>query len=335
MATFEIQISSLKNTVSSILEQLFECKLTRKPELIQELWSGYGELNRYYLENHEFDSVIVKHIQFPTQNQHPRGWNTDTSHFRKVKSYEIELEWYRNWAKKCTDNCRVPKCYGIKTEGEEQVLVLEDLDAMGFALRKSSLTVEQAKLGLKWLAHFHATFMENTPQNLWKEGSYWHLETRPDELEVMKAGRLKNKAAEIASSLANSEFQTIIHGDAKVANFCFSEDMKHIAAVDFQYVGGGCGMKDLAYFLGSCMIEQNCENSEEELLGYYFEELEKGLILNKDQLDFNALEKEWRYLYAFAWADFSRFLLGWMPTHQKLNSYSKRMVEQVLESLKE
>jgi len=45
------------------------------------------------------------------------------------------------------------------------------------------------------------------------------------------------------------------------------------------------------------------------------------------------LEKEWRKLYPYAWADFSRFLIGWSPKHHKLNQYSKKMVENVLNNL--
>ena len=48
----------------------------------------------------------------------------------------------------------------------------------------------------------------------------------------------------------------------------------------------------------------------------------------------NKLEQEWRALYSIAWADFTRFLMGWMPTHQKLNAYSKLMVEKALNSIK-
>jgi Ser/Thr protein kinase RdoA (MazF antagonist) len=67
------------------------------------------------------------------------------------------------------------------------------------------------------------------------------------------------KAAVIDQVLNNCSYQTIVHGDAKLANFCFSKEGA-VSAVDFQYVGGGCGMKDVAYFLGSCLT------GKEELL---------------------------------------------------------------------
>lgn len=70
--------------------------------------------------------------------------------------------------------------------------------------------------------------------------------TRPDELSAMKPSHLKGAAEAIDSKLNQCKFQTIVHGDAKVANFCFTPDSKSIAAVDFQYVGSGCGMKDVA-----------------------------------------------------------------------------------------
>ena len=55
--------------------------------------SGYGSIKRYNLKGSDYTSVIVKHVE-PDQGAHPRGWNTDLSHQRKLKSYQVELNWY-------------------------------------------------------------------------------------------------------------------------------------------------------------------------------------------------------------------------------------------------
>ena len=62
-------------------------------ETIQSLWSGYGSLDRYGLVGSEFDTVVVKHVRFPEQPRHPRGWNTDISDQRKRRSYQVETTW--------------------------------------------------------------------------------------------------------------------------------------------------------------------------------------------------------------------------------------------------
>ena len=302
-------------------------------EEIQSLWSGYGKISRYALEDAEQETVIVKNIIFPNQANHPRGWNTDSSHQRKVKSYQIETEWYKSYAHLCDDDSRIPKCYGTESIGEVQVIVLEDLDAAGYPVRKSELSIKEAKLCLKWLANFHATFLNIKPKGLWEVGTYWHLATRPDEFKAMDASPLKQAAYQIDETLNNCQYKTLVHGDAKVANFCFSEDMDKVAAVDFQYVGGGCGMKDVAYLLGSCLTENECDIFEKELLNYYFFELRISLDDTGNQFNFSKLEKEWRHLFSFAWADFTRFLMGWMPTHQKVNSYSEIQIEKAIKEL--
>lgn len=180
---------------------------------------------------------------------------------------------------------------------------------------------------LRWLARFHALFLGVAPERLWPVGTYWHLETRPDELAAMDHPRLQAAAADLDAILSACRFKTIVHGDAKLANFCFSPSGEDVAAVDFQYVGGGCGMKDVAYFLGSCVEEGQCERRVPALLDHYFHELRGAAGAH---VDFAALETEWRDMFAFAWADFHRFLLGWMPGHWKVNRYSTRLTEDVL-----
>jgi hypothetical protein len=303
-------------------------------EVIQNLWSGYGKIIRVGLSGSALKSVVVKHVQLEQQN-HPRGWNTDLSHERKLKSYKIETEWYKSWSLKTDDDCKTPRCLALDTIDGEVLMVLEDLDALGFeGRRSSSVNWDELFACIRWLANFHAVFMGEKPSGLWKTGTYWHLETRPEELQVLDDTALKNAAAAIDLKLVNSPFQTIVHGDAKLANFCFAEDGKKVAAVDFQYVGGGCGMKDVAYFVGSCMSEKDCERYESKIHDRYFSELKNALRVKNKSIDFDALEADWRELYHFAWADFHRFLKGWHPGHWKINSYSEKVTRGVINKIK-
>ena len=153
--------------------------------------------------------------------------------------------------------------------------------------------------------------------------------TRQEEFEKMEDSQLKASAKLIDFKLNDCKFQTILHGDAKVANFCFSKDEAKVAAVDFQYVGKGCGMKDLIYFMSSCLDGSECEKKESEILEVYFKEINNYLSSS----DAILLEREWRLMYKYAWADFNRFLKGWSPGHWKLTTYSERVSEEVINNL--
>lgn len=291
----------------------------REHGTVQTLWSGYGRIVRMTLEGAEVPSVIVKHVQ-PGNGAHPRGWNTDLSHQRKLKSYQVEAHWYQRQPKGALA-ARIPECLGAMAQGEETLLVLEDLDAAGYAGRRNSVKKVEWQACVRWLADFHREYLGESTEGLWEVGTYWHLETRPHELEELEDLPLKNAAPAIDTKLRDSKFQTLVHGDAKLANFCFSQDGKEVAAVDFQYIGGGCGMKDLAYFVGSFFRDDEAERMEEEVLDYYFQNAPEGL------------EDEWRPLYRVAWADFHRFLKGWSPGHWKLSGYSERVAREVIGSL--
>lgn len=309
---------------SIILQNTGASSLFEK-EVIQELWSGYGKIIRVALKNSTLDSVVVKHVQLPKRHNHPRGWNTDIGHQRKLKSYEVETTWYELYSK--NSMARLPKCFAIESQHDETLIVLEDLDKAGFPLRKQNVTWQDIETCLEWLAQFHASYLGKVPNGLWEVGTYWHLETRPQELEILQDKALKNAAVAINKKLNSCNFKTFVHGDAKLANFCFSENGQ-VAGVDFQYVGGGCGMKDVAYFVGSCLNESDCERLESKLLDTYFTHLHK--VLGKKN---EALENEWRPLYRVAWADFHRFLKGWSPSHWKINTYSERITAEVIKNI--
>ena len=65
-------------------------------------------------------------------------------------------------------------------------MVMEDLDMSGFSQRRESLKFSELSVCLSWLANFHATFMQHPADGLWEKGTYWHLETRPDELAALE-----------------------------------------------------------------------------------------------------------------------------------------------------
>lgn len=299
-------------------------------EEVQELWGGYGKILRYGLAGSDLKSVVVKNVRLPEYSKQSPGG--DISYQRKVKSYKVEMAFYENWSGKCVNACRIPKWYAFEWQKDEFLMVFEDLDAAGFKGRKRNAAWNEIKVCLKWLANFHAAFMGEKPEKLWAQGTYWHLETRPNELKVMKDTALKGAAKAIDRKLNNCKFKTFVHGDAKLENFCFSEDGNSVAALDFQYVGGGCGMKDVAYFVDSCLYDDECESWEADILDFYFIELKKALDNNQKCVDFEALEKEWRELYPVAWADFYRFLKGWAPGRYD-SKYSDNVTRKVINSL--
>lgn len=295
---------------------------------VQSLWSGYGEIIRVLLEGAEVPSVIVKWVEPPHDIKHPRGWSGRTSHERKLRSYRVEQCFYTDWIAAPTESHRTARCHHAEATEHGWRFLLEDLDAAGFARRCMSLSSSQLDDCLRWLASFHAHFLGREPDGLWKTGTYWHLATRQDELKALQDSQLREAAPKLDRLLNGCRFRTLVHGDAKVANFCFGPD--EVAAVDFQYVGGGCGIKDVAYFLSSCLTDAECEQQAPRHLDTYFAFLRQHL---RDDVDQDAVVDEWRGLYPAAWADFHRFLMGWAPDHWKIHRYTRRMSELALASL--
>ncbi len=318
---------------------------------LQELWSGYGSIMRCYSRSKD-QSYIVKHIQTSAPlTEHPRGWSGDNSHQRKIKSYQVETHFYRDYAAFCNKECsqenkqnsKVPTLHKIIELADGYLLVMEDLHASGFSLIADKNDWQKLKTAITWLASFHSKFMLNTfmfnkfmlnnADNLWSQGGYWHLDTRQDELAAMPESNLKQHAALLDKHLKEAKYQTLIHGDAKFENLCFHTDGNSVAAVDFQYVGRGVGVVDLAYLAGSALDQSGLEKFGELILPFYLNALKQALINANATIDFEQLSKEYESLYPIAWADFYRFLLGWNPKSWKVNDYIKQMTEKVLSNL--
>jgi hypothetical protein len=134
-------------------------------EVIQPLWNNYGELLRVItLKGSEASSIIVKHIKTTGQNNHPRGWAGSVSHQRKIKSYEVEFNWYHHWAGQC--KAKVPKVLAAFHQEENSMLILEDL-AHEYPSLASHLQPSEVKTVVQWLANFHAQHLLVNSTDLW------------------------------------------------------------------------------------------------------------------------------------------------------------------------
>ena len=134
--------------------------------------------------------------------------------------------------------------------------------------------------------------------------------------------------------LERATYKTIVHGDAKVANFCFPSSEARdkgagVGAVDFQYCGYGIGVRDVVYFLRSVFSESQLLDRAEEMHNFYFQVLQDAL----PQGPIPQLEQEWRYLIPLCIADFQRFLHGWKSASTSSTGkwqkglYTQRMCE--------
>jgi hypothetical protein len=298
-------------------------------ERLQSLWGGYGELWRAELTlPGATTSSVVKVVQ-------PPAGDSGASQRRKLRSYEVERHFYETYAARCLEpaGCRIPRPMALEHADGGWLFVLEDLDAAGYAERRGRARPAEISATLRWLASFHARFVGAAPDGLWKAGTYWQLATRTEELSQMRHPPLRQAAARIDARLAAARVKTLVHGDAKLENACFAAAGDEVALVDFQYVGGGVGVKDVAYFLNGVLAPRECESLVPVYLDEYFRELRGALALLQPGRDAAELEREWRELFSFAWADFYRFLLGWAPGQFDGDPYSERVTRQVLGSL--
>jgi len=264
----------------------------KRVELVQTLWGGYGELWRVRLANGT--PAVAKIVHPPATAHHDAGFE------RKLRPYAVERAFYQGPASRFDHTCRVPVLPGL----EGDTLVLEDLDAAGFTGRSDDARPAELDACLAWLASFHARFLGERFAELWPTGTYWHLDTRRDELGNIRDAALLAEAPVLAARLAGARHHTLLHGDAKDANFCFAPGPL-VAAVDFQYTGHGPGIVDVAYLLHG--------RSDVAPLEAYFAHLRHALSARLDCDDIDGVIDEWRALYPTAVRDFERFLAGWRP----------------------
>mmetsp|Transcript_11873 Transcript_11873/g.30124 ORF Transcript_11873/g.30124 Transcript_11873/m.30124 type:complete len:336 (+) Transcript_11873:112-1119(+) len=294
-----------------------EVKSITSVSQIATLWGGMGSIVRLKCQvegPNESITIIAKRIRC----SNPRSFGDR----RKAASYQVEASFYGSDA--CLelsekDIC----CKGLHTDddGNGSITILMN------PLPNQSLHYMEgdvAKAAVRSVARLHAYFWGDSKSTqaveeigLAAQGTYWYLDTRPDEYEYMDGRRgisrkLKKAAFGIDRALKEHEYQTICHGDLKACNMSMSEDPSYVTFVDFQYLGRACPAKDIAYlFVCGMDIDADFEErQEEELLSLYIDELAaNGVGENKDA-PLPTVEKL-KIALDLSYCDLYRWMLGW------------------------
>lgn len=108
----------------------------------------------------------------------------------------------------------------------------------------------------------------------------------------------------------NDKYTTLLHGDVKSENLFSTTDESSIAFFDFQYVGLGLGVCDLAK-LFTCSVparllpaQDGLSKDEEKLLRFYHERLQE---VSEKRYSWDVFVKHWE----MALLDWLRFQASW------------------------
>ena len=172
--------------------------------------------------------------------------------------------------------------------------------------------LKQTRATLQALARMHAFFWlgnktEPLASSLWPIATYWDQAKQPADQAnrlstlfsrfvadfgdpaVSEAAKSKDYGALLAlhaerleKEVHQGEKQTIIHGDAKSANFFYktsssAEEGLDVGVIDFQWTGKGLCATDVAYAMWACPQSQVLDQ-EQQLVEYYHGQLAQELV---------------------------------------------------------
>jgi hypothetical protein len=247
--------SSSSTTTTTISEGDVEFKS------LCRLWAGMGHIYEIaFSASGRRRRFIVKRVTPPPRKRRDKGDE------RKATSYVIESNFYRHVAPALIEDhgLTMPVPYHVERVGGGHGDGDDDDDRVTICMSFLDGTPARYRLHddddddggvrsvLSWLATLHASTWSSRVDldgliergTIQPVGSYWHLDTRPDEHASMSGrgweGRLKLAARAIHERLRRDGMQCVVHGDAKNTNMLFGDfggDGKVVGMYDFQYCG--------------------------------------------------------------------------------------------------
>lgn len=203
--------------------------------------------------------------------------------------------------------------------GTGSTLVMTDVSEFGAQPGRAgdALNVEQARLVVEHLAHFHAHFVDKARHDAafkWLAGPVRQLE---DALGSALAVPLMKRGLHLANDIIPSLLHkpalvyarnrkavmrflsggtpTLVHHDCHPGNLFWHNDLPGF--LDWQMVRVGEGIGDISYFLATALAPETRRACEMEVLKHYYE-----IICSKNALqnDFNVMFNRYRAHLAYA-----------------------------------
>jgi aminoglycoside/choline kinase family phosphotransferase len=203
--------------------------------------------------------------------------------------YEREVSFYQHLA--ATIATRTPRCsFAERDDTDNFLLLLEDLSPSAVIDQFSGVSIGTARAGLSALAGLHGPTHAKTSLHdaAWLRGVSTELQplyesvlpilfdqflerydARLDEELRTMVLALKDRLALFSDYV--TPFPCVTHGDFRTDNLLIDacDGSVALAVVDWQTIGVGSPLLDVAYFLTTSLSSEDCARHEFELLDYY------------------------------------------------------------------
>jgi hypothetical protein len=221
-----------------------------------------------------------------------------------LKLYTLELGWYRELAPKFDVAC--PACLHIESANDDQdfVLLLEDLAPAAQGDQLAGASIAQVEAALVQAARLHAPLWASPrlDEIAWLRPSEASANMVRTLLPPFYAQFRERYAARLAPDILAMgdafitrlggymdrppSAITLQHRDFRIDNLLFSPDGAHAHVVDWQTLGVGPGMLDVAYLLGASFADADVRAAHERrLVDFYADQLEaQGVSADRAEL---------------------------------------------------
>jgi thiamine kinase-like enzyme len=208
--------------------------------------------------------------------------------------YLRETSFYRQLAPRIAT--RTPFCYFVdRDEDDNFLLLLEDVGPVRDVDQFAGLTTDQAREGLRQLAHLHAATLGDVELHgaVWLDG--YAKTVAPVVREILPAlfGQFLERYADVLDEETRTVVSTlrehlglfagyvtphpaVQHGDFRTDNLLFEakDGQVPLVVVDWQTVAVGSPLLDVAYFVVTSLSPEDCAREDELLLDFYLDFLE-------------------------------------------------------------